>query len=93
LGFLGFLFIYFFWFFQKEKFVLFSKKIKNLKKNKKNIFKRVFLGGFFWTGFYGWVFYWQPWPVWPPGRPPGGSAFARPPQAGAPLSPGQLGGG
>jgi hypothetical protein len=46
--------------FQREKFVFFSKKITNLKKPK----KKQFLVGFFrWVslGFFGWVFYCQPW--------------------------------
>ncbi len=40
--------------FQKEKFVLFSKKNKNLKKpqkTQKTPFLVGFLGGFFWVGF------------------------------------------
>jgi hypothetical protein len=40
---------------EREKFVLFSYKIKNLKKPqknpKKNTFLVGFLGGFFWVGF------------------------------------------
>ncbi len=44
---------------EREKFVLFSKKIKNFKKPKKPNFSGfflggfflVFLGGFFWVGF------------------------------------------
>jgi hypothetical protein len=48
--------------FQREKFVLFSKKIKNLKKPKKT-FLVSFLSGFFgWVflGFFMTVFYCQP---------------------------------
>jgi hypothetical protein len=40
--------------FRREKFVLFSKKIKKLEKPQKNIFSGFFevgfLGGFFWVG-------------------------------------------
>jgi hypothetical protein len=53
--------------FQRQKFVLFSYKIKNLKKNKKKTLLVSFLGGFFcffgwvfWVGFFEWVFYCQP---------------------------------
>jgi hypothetical protein len=45
--------------FQTEKFVLFSSKIKNFKKPKKNFFSG-FLAGVFRVGFFGWVFYCQP---------------------------------
>jgi hypothetical protein len=44
--------------------IIFIKKIKNLKKFKKPPKKHFlvgFLGGFFWVGFFGWVFYCQPW--------------------------------
>ncbi len=44
--------------FQREKFVLFKKKIKNLKKPQKT-FLVGFLGGFF-LGFFGWVFIAKP---------------------------------
>ena len=49
--------------FEREKLVLFSLKIKNLKKTKKtqkNPLLVGFLGGFFrwvfWVGFFGWIF-------------------------------------
>jgi hypothetical protein len=41
--------------FEREKFVLFSKKNKKIKKTKKNRFLVGFLGGFFWVflgGFF-----------------------------------------
>ena len=45
----------------------FHTKIKNLKNPEKNIFSGFFgvfflgfLGGYFWVGFFGWVFYCQP---------------------------------
>jgi hypothetical protein len=41
--------------FQREKFVLFSLKIKNFKKPKKTFVVGV-LGGFFWVGFLGGFF-------------------------------------
>jgi hypothetical protein len=48
-------------FVQREKFVLFSLKIKNLRnpKNPKNTFLVGFFRWFFWF-FFGWVFYCQP---------------------------------
>jgi hypothetical protein len=49
--------------FKEKSLYYFHKKLK-IKKNKKHSFSGVFrwfFFGFFWVGFFGWVFYCQPW--------------------------------
>jgi hypothetical protein len=55
--------------FKEKNLYYFNKKFKIEKKQKKTVFVGfglfrwvfwVFLGGFFWVGFFVWVFYWQP---------------------------------